>query len=91
MTQLIFGDPESIKLAKQGEIPNDVLDKESVYYKKEGCEEACQHCDEGEWYTCGNDDCSMDGESLRQVTMKDLEGKVRCKGCKYIITTVECQ
>lgn len=80
MTQLIFGDPASIKLAKEGEISPEVEDKETEIDEVEGCEEACSHCDHT-GYECAN--CGAYEEAMNDLWLVDLDQNKRCKHCKY--------
>lgn len=86
--KLVFGNNDHLAMAKRGEIPKEIENKKAKILREYGCEDACEHCemDDSDWYYCSN--CNNGGISHKHMAFK-WEGKVRCNGCKYILTREE--
>lgn len=82
MGKLEFGNPEHIKLAKKGEIP-DGKTKFSSGVEYHYCD--CVHCDipeETAWVRCEN--CRVKEEYLDELSVV-IFGENRCRHCRFLI------
>jgi hypothetical protein len=80
---LEFGNPEHIEMLQKGAISYQALKGKVRLRRKEGCENACEHCTIPSYYwECSG--CFATGKSKEALIIK-FEGIDRCKQCKFII------